>query len=109
MIDAHVHIFSRYRSIKAVRWLNRYIPWLEIDEQIDESEIVSRVQKGGASFFFNSIYPIEPDESERLNECNHELSGRRANAVCFGSVHAANENREQILRRMSMESFSTPS
>ncbi len=103
MIDAHIHIFPQYRSVKAVRWLKRYIPWLTVGETVSESQIVTRLRECGISYFFNYVYPLDPEESEPLNRFNHQLSQRIKNAVCFGSVHPANTHKEEIVRRAILD------
>jgi len=97
MIDAHIHIFPPYRSVKAVRWLKRYIPGLQVSEMVNETEILRMLKDSGVSHFFNYIYPLRPEESQPLNEYNHQLSKRVKNAVCFGSLHPENRNRMEIL------------
>ena len=97
MIDAHIHIFPPYRSVKAVRWLKRYIPGLKVSETVNEAEILRMLKDSGVSHFFNYIYPIRPEESQPLNEYNHQLSKRIKNAACFGSLHPENRNRMEIL------------
>lgn len=99
MIDAHVHIFPRHRSIKAVRWIKKYIPQLDVEDSVKEAEIVSRLARCGVSSFFNYIYPLHPHESESLNEFSSALSRRVPNAACFGSVHPENEDRVEIVTR----------
>ncbi len=99
MIDAHIHIFPRYRSEKAIRWLKRYIPWLKIEETESESDILAKLKHCGISWFFNYVYPLRPEESEPLNQYNFQLSQRVRNAVCFGSIHPGNENKEDIITR----------
>lgn len=103
MIDAHVHIFPRYRSRKAVRWIKKYIPWLDVEDSVDETMIVNRLERCGISSFINYIYPLHSEESEPLNEFNHRLSKRVRNAACFGSVHPDNENREGIVKRAILD------
>ncbi|MEJ2715647.1 MAG: amidohydrolase family protein [Deltaproteobacteria bacterium] len=98
MIDAHIHIFPRYRSVKAVRWLKRHIPSLDVQETVDESDILKKLENCGVSSFFNYVYPLSPDETEFLNGFNHELSRRVPKAVSFGSIHPENENKEEIVR-----------
>jgi predicted TIM-barrel fold metal-dependent hydrolase len=84
--------------VKAVRWLKKYIPWLEVEETVGESDILNKLEDCGVSWFFNYVYPLHPDETEFLNEFNRELADRVPNAVCFGSIHPENENREAIVR-----------
>ena len=98
MIDAHVHIFSPYRSVGAVRWLKRAIPWMKVDETISETDILETLDSLGVSHFFNYVYPLRPGESRSLNEFNCQLSKRVKNAVCFGSVHLNNNDRAEIVK-----------
>lgn len=97
MIDAHIHIFPQYRSVKAVRWVKRFIPWLRVSETVNESQILEMLHNSGVSHFFNYIYPIRPEESRPLNEYNYLLSKRVKNAICFGSLHPENSDPEDIL------------
>jgi predicted TIM-barrel fold metal-dependent hydrolase len=97
MIDAHIHIFPPYRSVKAVRWLKRYIQGLRVEETVNETQILKLLQDSGISHFFNYVYPIKQEESRPLNEYNYHLSKRVKNAVCFGSLHPDNEDRKDIL------------
>jgi hypothetical protein len=102
MIDAHIHIFPRYRSVKALRWLKKHIPSLDVQETVDESDILNKLEDCGISWFFNYVYPLHPDETESLNGFNHELSRRVPNAVCFGSIHPENEDRKRSFGRPSL-------
>lgn len=97
MIDAHVHIFPPYRSVKAVRWLKRYIPELKVEETVSETQILKLLKDSGISHFFNYVYPLKQEESRPLNQYNYHLSKRVKNAVCFGSLHPDNEDRKDIL------------
>lgn len=103
MIDAHVHIFPGYRSIKAVQWIKKYIPWLDVEDTVDEKDILDRLARSGISYFFNYVYPLHPRESEPLNQFNSELAERVRTAACFGSVHPGNEDREKIVNRAVVE------
>ena len=97
MIDAHVHILPPYRSAKAVRWLKKYIPWLNVSDTIDEVEILQTIKSLGIDYFFNYVYPLTPEESRPLNTYNYQLSKRVENAICFGSVHALNQDLSEII------------
>ncbi|MBN2569553.1 MAG: amidohydrolase family protein [Deltaproteobacteria bacterium] len=97
MIDAHMHIFPSYRSVKAVRWIKRYIPHLRVEETISEEDIIQVLECSKVSHFVNYVYPINPDETRSLNEYNYRLSKRVRNAICFGSIHPANANPEEII------------
>jgi len=97
MIDAHIHIFPPYRSVKAVRWLKRYIPGLKVEETVSEAQILKLLRDSGISHFFNYVYPLKQEESRPLNQYNYHLSKRVKNAVCFGSLHPDNEDRRDIL------------
>lgn len=103
MIDAHIHIFPPYRSVKAVRWVKRYIPWLQVSETVSESQILDMLNRSGVSHFFNYVYPIKPEETRPLNKYNYLLSKRVKNAVCFGSLHPGNADRKAILEEALIE------
>ena len=97
MIDAHIHIFPPYRLKGAVKWIKRYIPWLEIDKNIDQITILSMLKKAGVTHFFNYVYPLRPDESRFLNEFNYNLSQVVDWVTCFGSVHPDNDDLADII------------
>ncbi len=103
MIDAHIHIFPPYRLKGAVKWIKRYIPWLEIDETLDQITILSMLKNAGVNHFFNYVYPLRPDESRFLNEFNYKLSQVVDWVTCFGSVHPDNEDLAEIIEEAIME------
>ena len=104
LIDAHIHIFPPYRLKGAVKWIKRYIPWLEIDETIDQITILSMLKNAGVNHFFNYVYPLRPDESRALNQFNYKLSQVVDWVTCFGSVHGfdvSHPKMDEICRVMS--------
>ena len=103
MIDAHIHIFPTYRSKKAVEWIKRYIPEINVSETLTEEEIIETLASHGISHFFNYVYPLKPEESRSLNRFNYELSKKANNAICFGSVHPGNADRVEIVKEALLE------
>jgi len=83
--------------------MKRYIPQLKVTENVSEEQILRLLANLGVSCFFNYIYPIRPEESQPLNEYNYQLSKRVKNAVCFGSLHPENSDREDILKEVLID------
>jgi uncharacterized protein len=82
-----------------MRWILRAFPDHPVDPSISETGITDDLVRQDIVFFFNYVYPLKPEETESLNDFNHELEQRLPAAAPFGSLHLDTPNKEAVIRR----------
>lgn len=66
-IDSHVHILPEERLAALMRWILRLIPAHPVPESVTAEEILVDLKRQGVTHFFNLVYPLREEETDRLN------------------------------------------
>ncbi len=86
-VDSHVHVMPRYRLGGLARWILKAYPDHPVTEDVTKKEIVSDLSKAGVTHFFNFIYPIKKEETDKLNQFNWDFCQETPGAIPFASMH----------------------
>ncbi len=97
VIDAHAHIMPTERIRSGMRWLQKYLPQVDIDLTLDEPRARQMLLEAGVDYYFNAFFPIFPGTTSAVNEWNYALSLRDPRAVPFVSLLPGDEEKEKIL------------
>lgn len=103
IIDAHMHVVPPRRLAGLMRWAHRFMPTHPVPKDVTAEGVISDSEKFGTRYFFNLVYPLNPLETESLNNFNFELTKKMPNCVGWGSVHPENEDRAGIIERAITE------
>ncbi|MFH1539143.1 MAG: amidohydrolase family protein [bacterium] len=99
IIDSHVHILPPGRLAGLMRWIHRAFKGHPVPADIDSEGILADLRANGTKHFFNLVYPLEPGETESLNEFNHEFCAGHLEAAGWGSLHIENPGKASIVER----------
>lgn len=99
IIDAHMHVLPPRRLAGLLRWVHGFMPTHPVPKDITADGVIQDSKNFGTKYFFNQIYPINPLETESLNNFNFELTERMPNCVGWGSAHLENSDRAGIAER----------
>ncbi|MEW6275068.1 MAG: amidohydrolase family protein [Bacillota bacterium] len=97
VIDAHAHIMTTDRIRSGMRWLQKYLPDVDIDLTLDEPRARQMLAEAGVDYYFNAFFPIFAGTTTAVNEWNYALSLRDPRAVPFVSLLPGDEEKEKIL------------
>jgi len=101
--DSHVHMLPAHRTRGLVRWIRKTFPEHTSHEEMAEEDVMEDLRACGVEVMFNFVFPLEPDETDILNEFNRDLAARREGVVPFGSLHLETPDKEGVAERCICE------
>ena len=101
--DSHIHILPPSRTRGLVRWIKKAFPDHPSTEDMTPERILSDVRECGVTTVFNMVFPINEDETEKLNEFSREIGLTYDNVVPFGSLHADTPRKDEVAQRCLVE------
>lgn len=103
VVDCHVHILPPDRLGGLMRWMAKSFKWLPPNVDVTREEILADLRARNVTHFFNLVYPLEPGETDSLNEFNRALCEEIPHAAGWGSLHIENERKQAIVERCVAE------
>jgi uncharacterized protein len=86
-IDSHVHVMPKWRLRGLARWILKAYPAHPVKEDITADDILDELKKQKVTHFFNFIYPLKSEETDKLNEFNAQFCLNTPGAIPFASMH----------------------
>lgn len=97
LVDAHAHIMPTDRIRSGMRWLQRVLPYVDVDLTLDEPSARQMLEEAGVDYYFNAFFPIFEGTTLAVNRWNYELSIRDRRVIPFLSLLPGDEGKEKIL------------
>lgn len=102
-IDTHTHILPEYRLRTLAKWMKNSFPGHDVSEKFKPLDLVRDLYNGGTTHFFNLVYPIQEEETERLNDFNIEFCRDIPGAIPFASIHQETKNKAKVTEKLLRE------
>ncbi len=77
----------RWRLKGLARWILKAFPDHPVTEDVTADDILGDLRRMKVTHFFNFIYPIKVEETDKLNEFNARFCQNTPGAIPFASMH----------------------
>ena len=87
IVDCHAHLLPAWRMAKLIAWTLKFNPGHPVPGNVTIETLLDEYRQAGVERIWNFAHAIFPEETESLNEWNHQLARAHPEIVPIGTCH----------------------